>query len=279
MAPNSLDRVSLTRDEPVNAQGSAPYFNRVSSDYFKRYTEHSPGGYAFRVRKQRLLELLDGERGRVLDIGCGPGVLVPEMLSRGFEFWGVDAAPNMIEECCKSFGDRARAHFSVGNATGLEFSPESFDVVISAGVIDHIRDYERAIGEMLRVLRKDGTLIVAFPNLFSPSAWWRNFVFYPVLRVLRPLYFGLLGRPQPPALSSCATMHSQRGVRKLIERNGGELCKVAYYNFNPLLSPLDEIFPRATVKLTKRLEQLSTGWLMWLGCGFLVKVKKRSSMQ
>jgi ubiquinone/menaquinone biosynthesis C-methylase UbiE len=276
MARNSLDSVSVTRDEPMKAQGSAQYFNRVSSDYFKRYTEYSPGGYAFRVRKQRLFELLEGEGRQVLDVGCGPGVLVPDMLSRGFEFWGVDAAPNMIEECYKSFGDVVQAHFSLGNAVEIEFPPESFDVVICSGVIDHIRDYERAISEMLRVVRKDGTLLVAFPNLFSPWAWWRNFVFYPALRVVRPLYFGLLNRPQPPALSSLATMHSQRGVSKLIERNGGEVCKVAYYNFNLLLSPLDELFPRTAVRLTERMEQLSTGWLRWLGCGFLVKVKKRS---
>src|SRR5689334_6159122 len=123
------------------SSGSAPYFNLVSSDYSRRYEEQSPGGYAFRIRKQRLLELLEGCSGRVLDVGCGPGVLVPDLLQRGFEFWGVDAALKMIQECHQSFGENPKARFSVGNAVSIEFPAESFDVVICAGVIDHIRDY------------------------------------------------------------------------------------------------------------------------------------------
>lgn len=260
----------------VDARGSAAYFNLVSSEYFRRYEEHSPGGYAFRVRKQRILELLDGCTGRVLDVGCGPGVLLPDLLDRGFEFWGVDAAPNMIKECHTSFGSEPQAHFSVGSAVKLDFPAGSFDVVISAGVIDHIRDYEQAIGEMIRVLRTDGVLIVAFPNFLSPYGWWRNYVFYPTVRVLRPLYYGLRRQPQPPALKSSATLHSPRGVRNLIERTGGEVAEVVHYNFNSVLSPLDEIFPVSTVWLAERMERLYAGWLKWLGSGFLVMARKKS---
>jgi len=274
---NSDRRQALNSDWGAEGSGSAAYFNLVSSDYFGRYEEQSPGGYAFRVRKQRILELLDGCGGRALDVGCGPGVLVPDLLDRAFEVWGVDAAPNMINECHKNFSQEPKAHFSVGDATEIDFPAGSFDVVICAGVIDHIRDHERAIAEMLRVLRIDGTLIVAFPNFFSLSAWWRNYVFYRTVRILRPSYYALLGRPQPPALGSLATLHSERAVRRVMERNRGDVSDVVYYNFNPVVSPLDEIFPATTVRLAERLERFRAGWLKRLGCGFLVKVRKRES--
>lgn len=275
-----MDCNKIDPSEPSNAGGSAPYFNLVSSNYFSRYEENTPGGYAFRVRKERLLELLDAsservQGRRVLDVGCGPGLLVPDLLSRGFDFWGVDAAPNMIKECQANFGNLPAAHFSVGDAVHLDFPEGSFDMVICAGVIDHIRDYRQAIAEMLRVLRVGGILLVAFPNVVSPVAWWRNHAFYPAVRALRPLYFGLIGRPQPPALSSVATLHSRKSAEDLIQESGGEVNTVVYYNFNPAISPLDEIFPRLTVWASERFERFRTGSLRWLGCGFLVKGRKR----
>lgn len=261
----------------IDSSGSASYFNLVSSDYYRRYEEQSPGGYAFRVRKQRLLELMDGCSGRVLDVGCGPGVLVPDLLDRGFEVWGVDAAPKMIEECHRNFQDVPQARFSVGNAVKMEFPADSFDVVICAGVIDHIRDYERVVTELLRVLRKDGLLVVAFPNLFSPWAWWRNFVFYPLLRRMRPFYCSLTGRPQPPALASMAKLHSERNVVRLIHKHKGDVAEVVYYNFNQLLSPLDEIFPQAAVRVAVKLEKWRCSVLRKLGGGFIVKVRKQEA--
>src|SRR5216683_161242 len=75
------------------------YFSTVSSDYFSRYFEDSPGGYAFRVRKQLLLNLLSRSGGALLDVGCGPGVMVEDMVQRGYRFWGVDVSHEMIAEC------------------------------------------------------------------------------------------------------------------------------------------------------------------------------------
>ena len=99
---------------------SARFFDAVSPTYSQRYEEASPGGYAARVRKQRVLELLDKrgdpEGGRLLDVGCGPGIMVDDALQRGYEFWGIDAAPGMIERCLKRYGDSGKAHFAMGNA-------------------------------------------------------------------------------------------------------------------------------------------------------------------
>lgn len=274
---SSSTKASEDYEQSAQLSGSAPYFNVVSSSYFQQYEEASPGGYAFRVRKQRLLELLDGQGGKVLDVGCGPGVMVEDLTSRGFEYWGVDAAPSMIEECHKNFAQYTQAHFAVGNATHIDFPGETFDTVICMGVIDHIKDYELAISEMLRVIKPNGTLLIAFPNIYSPWAVWRAYVFYPLLALFRPLYYRIIGKPQPPALKLFPKLYTPGRVSSLIQKNRGTVTAIVHYNFNQLISPLDDLFPRATLRLTKKMERLRTGMLRWLGSGFIVKSKRTKS--
>ena len=251
------------------------YFDAIADKYFQLYYENSPGGYAFRVRKQRILELLNKSEDRILDIGCGPGVMVKEFLGLGYEFWGVDASPGMIEQCNKNFEHIKGVHFSVGDATDLKFPNGSFDLAMCMGVIDRIEKYELAIKEMMRVIKKDGVLIIVFPNLYSPFAAWRAFVFYPIINFLKYIYFAILKRPQPPSpLSSFVKLHSERGATGLVERYSGKVTDVVYFNFNVFLSPLDEMFPRLATWVAMRLERYRFGKLKWLGSGFVLKVKK-----
>jgi len=258
--------------------GSLPFFDATSATWLKRYDENTPGGYALRIRKQRVLELLDPGGGQLLDIGCGAGAMVSDAVALGYRFWGVDGSPRMIETCRTAFRGRTDAHFSVGRATLLAFPNAFFDTVLCMGVIDHVADYPAALREMLRVLRPGGQAIVSFPNALSPYAVWRNSVFYPLLRAVRPAYFALLGRPAPPALSSRATLFSQRRAARLLQEAGAEVRGVRYFNFNVCLSPLDELFPLPAMRLAERLET-PDGARRWLGCGFLVNARKPAPAQ
>lgn len=258
-----------------------PYFSQVAESYFARYDEQSPGGYALRERKKRVLELLNGVKGKVLDVGCGPGVMVKDILNRGCEFWGVDASPTMIAECQRRFGRVAEAHFSVADATSLQFPDEHFDVVMCIGVIDGIQAFESAIREMARVVKHNGTIIISFPNLLSPYAAWKTFVFYPAVALLRPAYYAIARRPQPPTLySSFAKLYSPhilntlRSADRLMTRCSLEITDVVYCYFNLFLSPLDELFPGLALNLTERLERLRFGRMKWLGAGFVLKARK-----
>ncbi|MGH2459506.1 MAG: class I SAM-dependent methyltransferase, partial [Chloroflexota bacterium] len=207
----------------------------------------------------------------------------------GDEFWGVDAAPAMIDQCRRRYQDTPRAHFSVADAHRLEFDDASFDAVICMGVIDRMPSWESAIAEMARVLKPGGTLIVTFPNLTSPYAWWKNFVFYPAMAVIRPLYFGLIRRPPPSALYnrvdlrgrlsllvSFARLQTAQAVTRAFGELGLPVTDVVYYNFNLFLSPLDEWFPQASMRLSKRIEHLRSSGPRWLGAGYIVKARKPS---
>ncbi len=267
--------------------GSASYFNQVAEEYMARYDAETPGGYALRIRQQRVLELLDARGGKALDIGCGPGRMAPDLISRGYEFWGVDAAPAMIELCKQQFGSLPGTHFSVSDARKLLFEDNHFDCVICMGVIDRIGDWESAIAEMVRVLKPGGVLIISFPNLLSPYAWWKNFVFYPVVALLRFIYYRLRKRLQPPSLynrvnprghvsllASFAKLQALHVTTGFLAQREMQGTNVVYYNFNMLLSPLDEIFPNVSLMLSDKLERLRFGRLRSLGAGFIIKARK-----
>jgi len=116
---------------------------------------------------------------RVLDVGCGVGALVTALLERGLDAYGVDV-PAVAPQWTKAGNDAGR-FFSV-NAVELPFPDNSFDVVTSFGVIEHIGtinghctlrddywDHRRAYArEILRVTRPGGRVFIACPNKSVP---------------------------------------------------------------------------------------------------------------
>jgi ubiquinone/menaquinone biosynthesis C-methylase UbiE len=268
--------MNTTSEKSSCQQGSAWYFNNLSEAYIDQYFVESPGGHALRTRKELVLELLNDVNGKVLDVGCGPGVMVEDLTDLGYEVCAVDAAPRMVEECYRRFGHLPRVHCSVGSVTALNLPNEAFDAVICMGVIDRIQAYDLALKEMARVVRKGGTLLISFPNLSSPYAAWKKFIFYPMVALLQSIYSTCVRRPLSPSLlSSFAKLYTSRAASELMERYEFEVKDVVYFNFNVFLSPLDEIFPGWALKMTRRLEKFRFGRLKRLGAGFILKGKKR----
>ena len=92
-------------------------------------------------------------QSRVLDAGCGEGVLVDEYADR-LSIEGVD--PNYTS-------DRVKA----ASVTSLPYPDAVFDRALCLDVLEHLpfEDQSRALAELRRVLRPDGELLVSVPNL------------------------------------------------------------------------------------------------------------------
>src|SRR5437867_13375097 len=89
------------------------------------YLHERPHDWRFLAQQRRVCAMLDGRVGRVLDIGCGPGLMTETLFERGWEVWGVDFLEPAVawaraEARKASWGDRA--HYVVGDAQGLPFS-------------------------------------------------------------------------------------------------------------------------------------------------------------
>ena len=126
---------------------------------------------------RRLMEAAGVQSGdRALDVGCGPGYLA-RMLARAVgpvgSVVGIDAASEMIEYASRKARRLSNCRFQAGTAEALAFPDASFDVVLSSLMMHHLPDEVRlqAVGEIKRVLRPGGTLVLADFTIPEKGGW------------------------------------------------------------------------------------------------------------
>jgi ubiquinone/menaquinone biosynthesis C-methylase UbiE len=245
-------------------------FDEKAVTYAAGYSGESATAHSFRIRRERAYEMTADKRGgNILDVGCGPGLTIDHFVSRGFQFYGVDIAPEMIRECEAAFASVPAAHFSVGRIEAMEFPDAMFDVVLSLGVVEYIEDDAAAVREMARVAKPGGAVIVSLPNRVSPYRLWDRAVYRPARRVGR----ALTGRgPIGPEVRR--REYGEREYCALLESHGLRVREVVYYNFKILPFPFDRLLPRAAVAISRAAERFARGRLRWIGTGHLVRADK-----
>lgn len=106
------------------------------------------------------------EGDNVLDVGCGAGVdtLFSSMMAGSpGKVVGIDLTPAMLKRAKKNLSktDLKNVVFKEGSVENLPFPDEAFDVVTSNGALNLVPDKARAFGEIYRVLKPGGRLMVA----------------------------------------------------------------------------------------------------------------------
>jgi arsenite methyltransferase len=115
-------------------------------------------------QRRRTIELmapLPGER--ILDVGCGPGLLALELsvvVGDTGKVLGIDSSPSMIELAKQRCADLDNVVLAQGDATDLAIDDNSMDVVCCTQVLLYVAEYEKALSEMFRVLKPGGRVLV-----------------------------------------------------------------------------------------------------------------------
>ena len=123
-----------------------------------------------RVVGARHIAFLSGglpQAGRILDVGCGRGVILGELATRGFEVHGVEISA----EAARGADPRAEIRIAP-RLTEAGYPDAHFDQVIIWHVLEHLPDPRSTLAEVHRVLKPGGRLIVAVPNFESFQARW-----------------------------------------------------------------------------------------------------------
>jgi SAM-dependent methyltransferase len=125
---------------------------------------------SFPIVSRLLWPALERHRsGRALDFGCGCGAYAGTLKACGAQVDGCDISDDAVQ-LCKDKYDRA---FTLADSAGL--AADTYDLIFSTEVLEHIRDHRKTLADFHHALRADGTIVLTttaygtsvFPMLYK----------------------------------------------------------------------------------------------------------------
>jgi ubiquinone/menaquinone biosynthesis C-methylase UbiE len=132
--------------------------------------------------------------GVALDIGCGPGAYIEQLMKRGFDTYGADISEEMLNACKMRLhlsNEHFRTHFIRSDIDQLPFDDNSVDLIVCVGVMGNLLSDEQALSEISRVLKPGGYLLLGHENMMSLS----NLDFVLRWKIRSLVYNGLRRQP------------------------------------------------------------------------------------
>ncbi|OFX17430.1 MAG: hypothetical protein A2033_07840 [Bacteroidetes bacterium GWA2_31_9] len=99
---------------------------------------------------------------RIFDVGCGQGFFLKEAIKRGWKVFGTEFSPAAIE-ICKNRG----IEMKIGKLNPSDFKPNSFDIITSFEVLEHINNPKEEMENIAKLLRFEGLFYCTTPNFNS----------------------------------------------------------------------------------------------------------------
>ena len=143
-------------------------FDKVADAYDSYYQNDL--GKKIDLLEKNLVELFFNEinKKEVLEIGCGTGHWTSFLSELGLKVTGIDISEKMLEKAKSK--NIPNATFEVHDATNLPFANESIENIVCITSLEFIENKEKALKEMHRVLKKNGTILIGTLN--KDSEWY-----------------------------------------------------------------------------------------------------------
>src|SRR3954464_10543387 len=117
--------------------GVDKYFDSLAAEY----VNSREGQVSFKSQKRIVIDMLAGTNGRLLEVGCGPAVMTPDLLAMGCEVQGIDMSQEMLrraEQRMEGHPLEKRCRFALGDVERLQFPSGTFDAVVCMGVLEYL---------------------------------------------------------------------------------------------------------------------------------------------
>jgi ubiquinone/menaquinone biosynthesis C-methylase UbiE len=140
-----------------NTRSSYDRVAKAYAEYYVNEFDHKP---LDRELLNRLVSRVQG-KGRVCDLGCGPGMVAAYLHARGAEAMGIDLSPGMVEQARQA---HPGIEFRQGDMRALPLPEESLAGIAAFYSIIHIprQDVTAVLMELRRVLQPGGAVLLAF---------------------------------------------------------------------------------------------------------------------
>ena len=185
------------------------------------YHLSTPLGRAGYLRKADTVKHLNPDGGRLLDWGCGYGQMSFLLRNRGFEVVSYTIEAEEPSPWNSFLREQDLDVVYGEDPVRLPFEDESFDLVLSCGVLEHVEDESGSLAEIRRILRPEGLFVVMMlPNVWSYAEFMARFIF---------------------RTSVHDRLYSIEKMRRLLSRFGFEAVETWYSNTLPKnFTPLPE---------------------------------------
>lgn len=162
-----------------------------------RFASTVPFAGQWRIWQRQVLPRLQGHD--ILELGCGPGDLLADMLDAGYACQAIERSPQMVRAARATLRRRQAGSPELiiqGSAQALPFADGCFDCVVSTFPAEYIAD-PATIAEVARVLRPGGRLIVIEGANLLPVGCLQ-----PILLLFHLLVYGFSSLPGRRAVTS-----------------------------------------------------------------------------
>jgi ubiquinone/menaquinone biosynthesis C-methylase UbiE len=120
----------------------------------------------FARRLMQVSRVVDLRAKHILDAGCGEGVWLEQFtkFTAPENIFGSDIDPDSIQKARQKLENVPTNNLKVCPAEALDFPDNSFDIVFSNEVLEHVQDDRKAVQDAIRVLKPGGRLVIFTPN-------------------------------------------------------------------------------------------------------------------
>lgn len=147
---------------PEQKQFDSYYRDMSKYEKSERGSEQSPYEKArFQLMADAILKNLGSQQTRIFEVGCANGELLALLKKAGYEnVSGIDPSPTSAEIARARYG----ISVSAGTLSSINSEIGSFDIIILAGVLEHVRDLNPALRQLRELLTPDGNLFITVPD-------------------------------------------------------------------------------------------------------------------